>query len=204
MFGVIRDYQIEPGRGDEILGELRTNFVPLIAGARGFVSYTLAFAADDRAISTTIFEDREGARNSTREAADFVEALLAGMVVGPPSVTEGEVVVRSARPSAAAHFGVLRRSFVKSGSMPEIADQIRTGLVPVLEALPGFVAYALIDVGHHEVVSLGTFADLESAQAGNEVALAWIRVNLAQFTDGPREVLFGEIRIRETTVAAAV
>lgn len=204
MFGVIRDYQIEPGRGDEIAGEIRTNFLPLIAGARGFISYTLAFAADDRAISTTVFEDREGAQNSTREAADFVKALLAGLVVGPPRVSEGEVVVRSVRSNTAARFGVLRRSVVKSGSMAEIADQIKTGLLPVIEALPGFVAYALLDVGHHEAVSLGTFADLESAQAGNEVALAWIRVNLAQFTDGPREVLFGEIKIRETTVPAAV
>ncbi|MFI7128705.1 hypothetical protein ACIBQ1_23590 [Nonomuraea sp. NPDC050153] len=67
-------------------------FVPLIRPIPGFVAYYWVDAGDGVMVSTTVFEDRAGAEESTRRAADFVREGLASVLPNPPQVTSGEVV----------------------------------------------------------------------------------------------------------------
>ncbi|WP_344320431.1 hypothetical protein [Streptomyces macrosporus] len=46
-------------------------------------------------ISTSVFQDRAGAEESTDRAADFVRDRLASLLPNPPQVTAGEVVAHS-------------------------------------------------------------------------------------------------------------
>ena len=43
-------------------------------------------------VSTSVFEDRAGAVESIKRAADFVRENLASLLPNPPQVTAGEVV----------------------------------------------------------------------------------------------------------------
>jgi hypothetical protein len=68
-------------------------FVPLIAETPGFEAYYLADAGNGVVVSISLFEDRAGAEESSRGAAEWVRRNLADLVRRPPEVLTGEVVV---------------------------------------------------------------------------------------------------------------
>jgi len=90
MYAVIRRY-----RSVQLFDELARNedaIRKLITGIDGFVSYTLARAADG-GFSVSVFRDRAGAEESTRQARAWVQANVSPAAVGaPPDVTEGDVL----------------------------------------------------------------------------------------------------------------
>ena len=59
-------------------------------------------AVDGAMVSTSVFEDRTGAEESTKRAADFVRENLASLLPNPPQVTAGEVVASAALSGAAS------------------------------------------------------------------------------------------------------
>jgi hypothetical protein len=67
-------------------------FTPIIKGAPGFLAY---YALDDGngvLATISIFEDRAGAEESIRMAAEFIlEQNLASLLPNPPEVMGGEV-----------------------------------------------------------------------------------------------------------------
>ncbi|MET7330406.1 hypothetical protein [Nonomuraea sp. NPDC005650] len=91
MYATMRRYE---GVTDsaEAARRVSEGFVPLIRPIPGFVSYFWVDAGDGVMVSTTVFEDRAGAEESTRKAADFVRESLASLFPNPPQVTVGEVV----------------------------------------------------------------------------------------------------------------
>ncbi|HSA52485.1 MAG TPA: hypothetical protein VLH10_20560 [Yinghuangia sp.] len=67
-------------------------FVPLVRQVPGFVAYYWVDAGDGVMVSTSVFEDRSGAEESTSKAAEFVRENLASLFPDPPQVTTGQVV----------------------------------------------------------------------------------------------------------------
>lgn len=76
----------------EVGRQVREGFVPLVRHVPGFVAYYWVDAGDGVLISTSVFEDRAGADESTRIAADFVREHLASLLPNPPEVMAGEVL----------------------------------------------------------------------------------------------------------------
>ncbi len=69
----------------------------------------------------------------------------------------------------------------------EAAAQVREGFVPVISALPGFIAYYWIDLGHGAMLSVSVFDSLSNAIESGQTAAAWVRANLAAvLTQNPR------------------
>jgi len=66
----------------------------LIGGVPGFVSYA-AFRSGDGGSTVTVCQDKGGADESSRRAAEWVRENI-GATAGPPAITEGDTV---------AHFG---------------------------------------------------------------------------------------------------
>ncbi|MFD7561312.1 hypothetical protein ACFV9E_43400, partial [Streptomyces sp. NPDC059835] len=58
----------------------------------GFVAYYWIDAGGGVMVSTSVYEDRAGAEESVRRAAEFVRDNLASLLPNPPQVTAGEVV----------------------------------------------------------------------------------------------------------------
>jgi heme-degrading monooxygenase HmoA len=98
MFAAIRYYQADPPSIDEVIRRVQNDFVPLVRDTRGFVSYFILIPSEreDEIVSVSVFEDREGAQESNRKAADWVEENLSELLRPAPEFADGRVVVYEA------------------------------------------------------------------------------------------------------------
>ncbi len=96
MHAAIRQYQVDPGSVDEITRGVNEGLLPTIKEVYGFQAYYVVDAGGGRMASVSVFEDRAGAEESTRMAADWIRQNMASLVPDPPEVLEGEVVVHDA------------------------------------------------------------------------------------------------------------
>jgi hypothetical protein len=65
----------------------------LIGGIDGFRAYYLVRTASGDAMSVSVFDDRDGAEQSNRVAADWVRENAAGVATGAPEISAGEAVI---------------------------------------------------------------------------------------------------------------
>ena len=91
MYAAVRRYEgvtdpAEAGR------RVKEGFVPLLRQVPGFVAYYWIDAGDGVMVSTSVFENQDGAEESIKRAADFVREHLASLLPNPPQITAGEVV----------------------------------------------------------------------------------------------------------------
>jgi hypothetical protein len=96
MYVTIRRYKIAPGSVDKLTREIREGFVPIVSKVAGFKEYFWVDAGDDVMFSVNVYENRAGAEESVRRAADYVREHIASLLPKPPDVTTGEVVVHQA------------------------------------------------------------------------------------------------------------
>ena len=97
MHAAIRQYQGAPGSVDEeMIRRINEGFLPIIQEASGFRAYYALDAGDGRFATVSVFEDRAGAEESTRMAADWIRENMASLFPNPPEVLQGEVVVHGA------------------------------------------------------------------------------------------------------------
>jgi heme-degrading monooxygenase HmoA len=81
---------------DEITQDIRENFLPLISGLPGFISYDV-LDAGERFATVSVFETKEGAEESTRRAVEYVKQNPAMQHrLSKPGVTQGEVTLHKA------------------------------------------------------------------------------------------------------------
>ena len=72
MFGVIRHYHFDKKDSAEIDRLIQDQFVPIISKAPGFVRYYWLDTGAGEGASFGVFNDKAGADESVRLAADFV------------------------------------------------------------------------------------------------------------------------------------
>jgi hypothetical protein len=89
MYAVIRQYS----GASQMFGELirrKQEVEDLIRSVQGFQAYYL-IRGEDGGATVTVCDDRAGAEESTRMAAEWVGKNLGGMSGTKPQVTQGEV-----------------------------------------------------------------------------------------------------------------
>ncbi len=93
MYAVVRSYS---GQGAselfDLLGQREDDVKSLISGVPGFVSYA-AFRSGDGGMTVTICQDKAGADESSRRAADWVKENVS-TTGNPPVITEGSTVLQ--------------------------------------------------------------------------------------------------------------
>ncbi|MFF6950950.1 hypothetical protein ACFZAD_20135 [Streptomyces iakyrus] len=94
MHAVMRRYEgvTDPAEAGRRVNE---EFLPLLHQVQGFVAYYFVDAGGGVMVSTSVFQDRAGAEESTERARDYVRDRLAELLPNPPQVTEGEAVAHS-------------------------------------------------------------------------------------------------------------
>ncbi|HEX6288774.1 MAG TPA: hypothetical protein VFZ66_06260 [Herpetosiphonaceae bacterium] len=95
MYAALRWYNVEPGLVNEMARRVNEGFVPIIRTGPGFVAYYLINAGNSVVVTVSVFEDRAGAEASHDMAADWVARNLISVILGPPTMTAGEVLVQS-------------------------------------------------------------------------------------------------------------
>ena len=101
MHATIRQYRLTAGSMDETIRRVQSEFVPLISGIPGFVSYHVLDAGNDVVISVSVYERLAGAEEGNQRAAAWVKTRLAPYVDGPTRVTVGEVRIAATAQAAA-------------------------------------------------------------------------------------------------------
>jgi hypothetical protein len=99
MYAAIRRYKIVPGSVGGLTKEVKEGFVPIVSNVPGFKQYFWVNAGDDVMFSVSVYENRAGAEESVRRAADWVRDHIAALLPNPPEITTGEVVVHEAGPA---------------------------------------------------------------------------------------------------------
>jgi hypothetical protein len=87
---------VDPGSVDEIIRGVNEGFLPIIKDVYGFQAYYALDAGGGRLATVSVFEDRAGAEESTRMAADWIRQNMASLLPNPPEVLEGEVFANEA------------------------------------------------------------------------------------------------------------
>ena len=96
MYATVRRYE-GVTNPTEAKRQVREIFLPIISTIPGFVAYYWVDAGGGVMISTSVFQDKAGAEESTRKAATVVRESLASLLPNPPQVTAGEVVAHTAK-----------------------------------------------------------------------------------------------------------
>jgi hypothetical protein len=97
MYATIRRYSTKTAATKETIDGLKRRieekFVPAISDIRGFHTYGVLNVGDKELLSINIFEDRQGAAESNRRAAEFVQKDPLRDQLSKPEVMEGELLV---------------------------------------------------------------------------------------------------------------
>ena len=97
MYATIRRYTPKGSTAKETIDGLKNRieekFTPIVQEIRGFHSYGVLNVGNKELVSISIFEDRDGATESTRKAAEFVQKDPLRDQLSKPEVIEGEFLL---------------------------------------------------------------------------------------------------------------
>jgi hypothetical protein len=97
MYATIRRYTPKTATTREAIEDLRhrieNGFLPIVQEVRGFHTYGAVNVGDREIVTISIFEDRDGATESTLRAAAFVQKDPMKDQLSKPEILEGEVLV---------------------------------------------------------------------------------------------------------------
>ena len=71
-------------------------------------------------------------------------------------------------------YTVIRAYTIIPRTKEELIQDVQTRLVPLLNHVPGFQSYSLLDVGDNEVVVISTFNTLADAKASARLTGEWV------------------------------
>ena len=192
MFGSLRNYNLRPGTVEQIVPRIQAGFVPIIRQATGFVSYELAVAPNDRLMTCSIFESKDGADESARLAAGWVTENMAAFVRNPPEILAGIVRIRSV--TKTPKYVALRRYWTEPRNVEEIIKRTQAGFLPIVSSMRGFATYYAVDVGDGNLITLSGFDDKASAEESVRAAATWVKPNLGPLLPNSPIVTAGDVR----------
>lgn len=89
----IRQYPVAWGRLDETVRRATDGFLPIVRTLPGFVAYQVMDPGDSTLITVTVFDTEDGADECTRRATAWAAEFLGDVILGPPRIMAGPVVV---------------------------------------------------------------------------------------------------------------
>lgn len=89
-------------------------------------------------------------------------------------------------------YGALRR-YEGITNAAEAGRLVGESFVPLLERVPGFIAYYWIDAGNGVMASLSLFESQEGADKSVEIAHAWVAENAPTLFPNPPRVTEGPV-----------
>lgn len=92
MYVSVRRYVTDRKSVNEVMRRIREEFVPIISKAPGFLDYHVLDAGNGVLASISRFENKAGAEESNRLAANWVRTL-GSLLPNPPQIAAGHVVV---------------------------------------------------------------------------------------------------------------
>lgn len=200
---VIRIRTVKEGHDTgDLLAQIQEGFVPLAAAIPGLDLYLAAANPETRSLfSIGVFADEAGVAESNRIAGDWVQANMLDVYEGDPAIHNGVIGVSTAAPAGdvlGKHVLIRLREPSPDWEVDEVMRLIGEGYVPLVEAIPGFVAYfgsADAETGGQAYITI--FDDLAGTEESTRVAGEWLKANDYTFFTGDPTLAEGEIGAAE-------
>ena len=75
----------------------------------------------------------------------------------------------------------------------EVGRQVQEGFIPIISAMPGFVAYYFVDAGDGVMVSTSVFEHKDAEEQSNWRAGQFVAQHLAPLLPNPPQITAGEL-----------
>jgi hypothetical protein len=95
-----------------------------------------------------------------------------------------------------AYLAIRQYQLAPDHTIAELAAAVESGFVPILEQVPGYLEYFLVETGEG-VLSISTFKDQAGAEESTRRAADWVEQNLAGFFAGPPTVTTGSVWLHD-------
>lgn len=93
MHATLRRIKVKPGQVEEVARLIETEYLPMVEGVDGFVSYTLISLGEDEISSLGVFADQPSAERANDVARSWTSETLAPYVAAPLQADAGGVLV---------------------------------------------------------------------------------------------------------------
>ena len=91
-------------------------------------------------------------------------------------------------------YAAIRRYKAKPDApISELTRRAQEGFVPLVSALPGFVAYYGVVAENNVLVTVSIFEDQAGEEESTRRAAEWVKQNIAEFIEGSPEVIAGRV-----------
>ncbi len=80
-------------------------------------------------------------------------------------------------------------------SLDEVIRRAEAGFLPIMQGVPGFIEYHLVDEGDGVATSVSIFEDRAGAEESQRRAASWVQENLGPLVPNPPQVTTGEVRL---------
>ena len=92
-------------------------------------------------------------------------------------------------------YTVIRKYDIVPGSAEAVIQEVKKSLVPIINQVPGFSEYALVEVGENEVIAISMFELLEAAKVSAQQTAAWVTDHTELFFQGFSKAMAGKVRV---------
>ena len=92
-------------------------------------------------------------------------------------------------------ISIRRYSGVKPDALDEIVRRIEAELLPQIRAMPGFVAYYVLDECDGVLAAVGFFVHQSAAENANRLTAGWVQERLAASLAMSPQITLGAVRV---------
>ncbi len=168
------------GLADRLIASIRTDLVPGLARASGFLGHCTLACEQDRIVLVTIVRDTASAVQADAEMGGWMRANLGDMPVSRPDIIEGETLLHEytsiQRDDVPAMFGVVR-IYDGIGPREELLPLVRQHVFLTITGAAGFRGYyAFLDKDNAtRGVAVSLFDNRAHAMEANERVVSVMR-----------------------------
>ena len=117
-------------------------------------------------------------------------ALLASSAI--PAAAQEASPMAGTPAAGQAYLAIRQYQLAPGHTMEELVATVGSGLVPILQQVPGFQEHFLVETSEG-VLSISVFADQAGAEESTRRAADWVQQNLTGFFTGPPTVTTGSV-----------
>ena len=92
-------------------------------------------------------------------------------------------------------ISIRRYSGVKPDAIDEIVRRVEAELLPLIRAIPGFVAYYVLDESDGVLAAVSFFANQSAAENANRLTAGWVQERGGVFLPMPPQITLGGVRV---------
>jgi heme-degrading monooxygenase HmoA len=94
-----------------------------------------------------------------------------------------------------AMYTVIRKYDLIPGTVEEFIQHVQKSLLPIINRVPGFRDYSLVEVGDDEVVAISIFDSLADAKVSARLTAGWVAEHTESFFQGFSKAMVGQVRV---------